>query len=258
MSDNLSDTPHPGERPGSHFDPSDCDPRVPAVRERLAQRASGGGYVVPDTHIVLAIRAYHQQRDIARYQDLFEILIERCRPTLKHFARGLPASEREDAIEDMTMQLLQEVIDPRETFMTQNFGVYLKRLCVDNFNRALRSSGHAYRVDDQGQVAGRPRHVPAPLVRSLDQPAGDGDDLGESVADPQDDIAARLSNIQAAALLRMIADPLDRTIVYLREVVELPWEEIARICGKTERTMRTRHARAMAFLRERLSGGGQL
>ncbi len=236
---------------------ADFDPTDARVRSRLAARTPGGGYAVPDTDLVRAIRGYNALGDRARRDTLFTMLLDRCKPMFRKMAQGLAHRPewREDAIADMTVQLWREVQDPKETFMLQNFGYYLKCLCADNFNRLLRREGYGYRTNEQGQVAGRPEHVPAALIDSIDRtPRSDEQEsVVETIADPTNPHDLRLAALEARRILASLPDPLDRRIVYLRVFQNLQWEEIAQLCGKTERTMRTRYERARRLLQSTLA-----
>ncbi len=233
------------------LDPLALDPDRPGMRTRLAERTSHGGYVIPDTQLVRAIRAFHARGQIDRCHALFGVLMERCMPMFRRMGAGLRHRPEwlEDAIADMMMQLWKEVIDPKETFMEQNFGVYLKRLGADQFKHKLRTEGRIFRTNDKGEVTGRPEHVPATLIDSLDRAPGVDDEAtpsADSIADTEDAIDARLGEIEAERILHFVRDPLDRQIVLLRVFYHQKWDEIAHQCGMSERTMRTRYETARA------------
>jgi RNA polymerase sigma factor (sigma-70 family) len=162
----------------------------------------------------------------------------------------------EDAIASMIEQLIREARDPRETFMTLNFIHYLRCLCADNFTRVLRQEGLAYRRDAEGRPAGRPQHVPRALMERA-EPARDeaeGHETGiGAVADPQDALEERMAAVEAQRIIGYLPDPLDRQIMVLRALEKMPWDDIADLCGKTERTMRLRYEKARARLRECLA-----
>ena len=244
-------------------DPDRLDPRQPAVQRQLAQRTTQGGYVVPDAALVVAIRAFAARHDTEARDRLFEVLVQRARPMFRKMAGGLRAHPEwvEDAIADMTMQLWKEVLDPKETFMTQNFGIYLKRLAVDQFKHTLRNEGRLYRTNEQGQVTGRPDHVPAALIDSLDRAPGTDDEANpavDAIADANDRLADREAEIEAERILHFVRDPLDRKIVTLRVFFHLKWDEIAAACGMSERTMRTRFEFARAQMALGLGGRSSL
>jgi RNA polymerase sigma factor (sigma-70 family) len=231
------------------------DPRNPQTRARLAQRTPGGGYVIPDADLVRAIRAADSRQETEAVRSLCEVLVNRCLPEFQRRAWGLRHRPElmEDAIAGMVEQLLREVRDPTEQFMTLNFVHYLRCLCADNFNRVLRQEGLTYRRDAEGRPAGRPQHVPRALVESIEPPsaAEEGAESGGSmVADPRDNLEDRMAAIEAQRILSYLPDPLDRQIVILRVFEGMRWDDIASLCGKTERTMRLRFEKARARLRE--------
>lgn len=232
------------------------DPQQQAVRERLWKRNSNGRYEIPEAHLVLGIRAYMARGDQARVRQLSEVLLDRCQGEFQRRSLGLRHRPdlMEDAMAGMAEQVLREAQDPREEFMILNFTHYLRCLCADNFNAVLRQEGLRYRRDEEGRPAGRPTHVPAALVERIhstpDEEEGGPGTSSTHLADPSDDIEAFHAVMEARRLLTYLNDPLDREIVTLRALDSLKWDEIARICGKTERTMRLRYERARAFLRE--------
>ena len=95
---------------------------------------------------------------------------------------------------------------------------------------------------------------------SMDEPAdpaGEEDPMGQRIADPapgpreeaaQSELRAKIS----AALEQLPA--LFRTVVVLRDVKGLSYEEVAGICGERVGTVKSRLHRARAMLRERLGG----
>jgi RNA polymerase sigma factor (sigma-70 family) len=244
-------------------DPEHLDPRRPEVQRRLSQRTPTGGYAVPDAALVVAIRAFDARHDAEPRDRLFELLVLRSRPMFRKMAGGLRSHPEwvEDAIADMTLQLWKEVLDPKETFMVQNFGTYLKRLAVDQFKHTLRNEGRLYRTNEQGQVTGRPDHVPATLIDSLDRAPGTDDETNAAtdiIADTHDALGDREAEIEAERILRLVRDPLDRKIVTLRVFLNLKWDEIAQSCGMSERTMRTRFEIARAQMAIGLGGRSAL
>lgn len=235
------------------------DPRRAEVRERLAARTERGGYVIADALLVQAIRAFDARHQTAPRDLLFELLQRRCMPMFRRMAQGLRRNPEwvQDAIADMTVQLWKEVLDPKEVFMVQNFGCYLKRLAVDQFKHTLRTEGLINRTNDQGQVIGRPDHVPAPLVDSLDRAPGTDDEAipaADAIADTKNDIDERLAEIEADRILHFVRDALDRKIATLRILYHQKWDEIAAACGMSERTMRTRFEVARAQMAAGLGG----
>jgi RNA polymerase sigma factor (sigma-70 family) len=231
------------------------DPRNPQTRARLAERTPAGGYVISDADLVRAIRAAEARGDMAATRDLCATLVRRCMPEFQRRAWGLRHRPElmEDAIASMIEQLLREARNPREEFMTLNFIHYLRCLCADNFGRVLRQEGLSYRRDAEGRPVGRPQHVPRALVERI-APAAEENDGQDSaaypLADPQDAYEERLAALEAQRILGYLPDPLDRQIVTLRALEGMRWDDIAAVCGKTERTMRLRFEKARARLRE--------
>lgn len=243
------------EQVAKDFVLAQVDPQQTEVRERLWKRNNSGRYEIPEAHLVLGIRAFAARGDQARVRQLSEVLLERCQGEFQRRSLGLRHRPdlMEDAMAGMAEQVLREAQDPREEFMILNFTHYLRCLCADNFNAVLRQEGLRYRRDDEGRPAGRPTHVPAALVERIHATPDEEEGSGTSstrLADPSDDIESFHAVMEARRVLTYLADPLDRTIVTLRALDGLKWDEIARLCGKTERTMRLRYERARAFLRE--------
>jgi DNA-directed RNA polymerase specialized sigma24 family protein len=135
--------------------------------------------------------------------------------------------------------------------MTQNFVHYLRCLCADEFNRVLRQEGLYYRRDKEGRPSGRPQHVPQALIDPLRPASPDDDSFSNAdVADPNDQYEHLHANDESQRILTYLHDPLDRTIVVLRAVEGMKWDDIASVCKRTERTVRSRYERARVFLRE--------
>lgn len=233
--------------------PVTLDPRDPHTWGRLRKRTATHGYEIADTEMVLAVRAWdsHNRPDLSRM--LLELLIERCMPEFRRRSMGLRQRPdlMDDAISAMIEQVLREARDPNEIFMTQNFIHYLKCLCIDNFNRILRQEGLRYKRDAQGRPVGRPQHIPRALIERIDQRMDDQDESagpGSAVADPHDLVDERMSAVEAQRILQYLPDPLDRKIMALRVLEGRQWEDIAQLCGKTERTMRLRFEKSRKHL----------
>ena len=232
------------------------DPRDPETLALLRQRTPAGGYTVPEAQLVGIIRAWGAvdgKKEVV--QQLCGLLIERCMPEFQRRSWGLRHRPQlmEDAIMGMIEQVLREAQDPHETFMTLNFIHYLRCCCADNFGRVLRQEGLSYRRDEQGRPAGRPQHVPQALVDRIDVVAEDQEDaVGQPgvVADPHDTLDDRLAAVEAQRILGYLEDPMDRQIMVLRVLSHMRWDDIAKVCGKTERTMRLRYEKALVKLRQ--------
>ncbi|HEU5440144.1 MAG TPA: hypothetical protein VFU88_12720 [Ktedonobacterales bacterium] len=233
------------------------DPRDAAIQARLRERTATGGYAVPETSLVRAIRGWKQHGDAGNVRTLCALLIERCTPEFQRRAWGLRHRPdlMEEAIAGMIEQVLREAQDPSEIFMTQNFIHYLRCCAADNFNRVLRQEGLSYRRDEQGRPAGRPQHVPAALVDRIDAAAEDREEepgAAPIIADPRDGLEERMAAVEAQRILGYLPDPLDRQIMSLRALEHMRWDDIAKLCGKTERTMRLRYEKAIVILRQRI------
>ncbi len=231
------------------------DPRDPATQARLRLRSATGGYEIPEIALVRAIRAWGQRGEPEKVKLLCGTLIERCMPEFKRRAAGLRHRPQlmEDAIAGMIEQVLREAQDPREIFMTQNFIHYLRCCCADNFGRVLRQEGLSYRRDEQGRPAGRPLHVPQALVERIDISAEDREEASAQstvIADPRDATEERMAALEAQRILGYLPDPMDRQIMVLRALDHQRWDDIAKLCGKTERTMRLRYEKAVVRLRQ--------
>jgi DNA-directed RNA polymerase specialized sigma24 family protein len=234
------------------------DPRDPLTSTRLGRRLASGAYEISEPDLVRAIRAWHARGEQARARDLSEVLARRCLPEFQKRCWGLRHQPQlmEDAISGMVEQLLREALDPREEFMLLNFIHYLHCLAADNFTRVLRQEGLSYRRDEQGRPAGRPQHVPRALIDRIDVEAEereDGGAAGHEIVSPEDPMGTRLAAMEAERILGYLSDPMDRQIMVLRVLEQMRWDDIARICGKTERTMRLRFEKARALLRDRLA-----
>jgi DNA-directed RNA polymerase specialized sigma24 family protein len=231
------------------------NPGDPRTRAELLRRTPGGGYAIGEADLVRAIRAWRQRSAHEHVRALCELLIDRCMPEFQRRSWGLRHRPdlMEEAIAGMIEQMLREAQDPGETFMVLNFVHYLRCLCADNFNRVLRQEGLSYRRDEQGRPAGRPQHVPRPLVERIDIAAEDREEPGVQgavVADPHDRLEERMAALEAQRILGYLPDPLDRQIMVLRTLQHMRWDDIARLCGKTERTMRLRYEKALVRLRQ--------
>lgn len=234
------------------------DPRDPRWRARLRARTDTGGYVISDADLVRAIRVCKPRGQEEAVRELCEALIDRCMPLFHHGAQGLRQRPElmQDAIGGMIEQVLREAQDPNEIFMTQNFIHYVRCVAVDNFTRTLRQEGLSFRRDAQGRPAGRPQHVPRTLVDQIDVSAEEQEDpaaAGRVVADPRDQMSERDGAMEAERILRLLSDPLDQRIMVLRVFEHRQWEEIAQLCGKTERTMRLRFEKARVVLQDALA-----
>ena len=233
------------------------DPYDPHIQAQIAHRYPSGSYEITEIALVLAIRAWERHGDLPRARALSETLVDRCMPEFQRRSWGLRHRPQlmEDAISGMIEQLLREARNPAETFMTLNFIHYLRCLCADNFSRVLRQEGLSYRRDEQGRPIGHPQHIPNALLDHIDPAAENNEDAASGpgapiVPDPRDNLEERMSALEAQRILSYLRDPLDRQIMALRALERMRWDDIAKLCGKTERTMRLRYEKAVVTLRQ--------
>lgn len=232
------------------------DPRDPAVLARLSRRTPEGRYEISDIELVQTIRALHQQGEIEQSRMLCEVLLKRCGPEFQRHSWGLRQRPdlREEAIANMSEQLLREVLNPQEVFLTQNFIHAVRCLCVDAFNRILRQEGLKYQRNEEGRPIGRPHHIPRALMEPLQAAPLDGEaPPSADVADPFDQYEHLHANEESQRILTYLPDPLDRKIMVLRVIEGMKWDDIAGVCQRTERTIRLRYEKARAYLRECLA-----
>jgi DNA-directed RNA polymerase specialized sigma24 family protein len=227
----------------------------PTLDERLRRRTVEGRYLISEIELVVTIRTLHAEGNMNGVHRLCEVLLYRCGPLFQRYTQGLRHRPelRDEAIANMAEHLLREALNPRESFMTQNFIHYLRCLCTDEFNRVLRQEGLYYRRDEEGRPDGRPRHIPRALVESL-QASRQGDDgqppPGADVADPHDQYEEMHAEQESQRILTYLQDPMDRKIMVLRAIEGMKWDDIALVCKRTERTVRLRYERARSYLRD--------
>ncbi len=225
----------------------------PTLREHLRRKTPGGRYEVSEIDLVLNIRFQDSRENLEGVRMICEILLERSALEFQRRTQGLSHRPdlREEAIANMQEHLLREARDPAELFMTQNFIHYLRCLCADEFTRLLRQEGLRYRRDDEGRPSGRPQHVPRALMEPLrPAPADDEGMLAADVADPHDQYEGLHAQDEAERILMYLTDELDRKIMVLRAIEGMKWDDIAVLCGRTERTVRLRYERARGYLSE--------
>ncbi len=229
------------------------DPTNPALHEQLRRKTAEGRYEIHEIELVKAIRVLYAQGDSTGTRVFSEILLYRCIPAFQKHSQGLRHRPelREEVIANMSEHLLREALNPKEVFMTQNFVHYLRCLCADEFNRVLRQEGLYYRRDEEGRPSGRPQHVPQALIDPI-RPASPDDEgfSNADVADPNDEYERLHADDESQRILTYLQDPLDRTIMVLRAIEGMKWDDIAIVCKRTERTVRSRYERARGYLRE--------
>jgi len=229
------------------------DPTNPLLHEQLRRKTADGRYEVPEIELVKVIRALHAKGNDTGARVFAEVLLLRCIPAFQKHSQGLRHRPdlREEAIANMSEHLLREALDTREVFMTQNFVHYLRCLCADEFNRVLRQEGLYYRRDEEGRPSGRPQHVPQALIDPIRPVSPDDDSFSNAdVADPTDEYEQLHAEHESQRILTYLSDPLDRTIMVLRAIEGMKWDDIAVVCKRTERTVRTRYERSRRYLGE--------
>lgn len=229
------------------------NPTNPVLHEQLRRRTAEGRYEINEIELVKAIRALYARGDSTGTKVFSEILLYRCIPAFQKHSQGLRHRPelREEAIANMSEHLLREALNPKEVFMTQNFVHYLRCLCADEFNRVLRQEGLYYRRDGEGRPSGRPQHVPRALIDPLRPVSPDDESFSNAdVADPNDEYERLHADDESQRILTYLQDPLDRTIMVLRAIEGMKWDDIAVVCKRTERTVRSRYERARSYLRE--------
>ena len=209
--------------------------------------------------LVLAIRASKDAGDGERVQGLCEQLLAAAQPMFLSRAQGLRDHPvlYEEVLANMCEHLLREALDTRELFITQNFPHFLRCLAQEEFTRLLRQEGMRAWDGKRPQRSGRPMQVPRALMLPMPGVPAAEDTSGEeppaqgepNLPDPHDPYEEFHAGAEAGRILSYLRDPLDRRIVCLRVLEGMKWDEVAPLCGKTERTVRLRFARALAFLR---------
>ncbi len=229
----------------------------PNLDDRLKRRTAEGRFEISEIELVVSIRELQAANNLSGIQRLATVLLDRCTPLFRKHSHGLlhRPDLREEAIANMAERLLRETLNPREQFMTQNFVHYLRCLCVDEFQRMLRMEGLTFRRDESGKPAGRPQHVPRTLMEPLRPAPTDESVPASDVADPHDQFEELHAEEECKRILSYLPDHVDRTIVMLRAIQHWKWDDIARVCNFTERTVRMRYERANTLLRAKLTQG---
>lgn len=229
---------------------------INALRARVSQRTSEGRYVISERELVLAMREFGKRGNTVGKMLIGEVLLARCSAAFQRYSYGLRHRPdlREEAIANMGEHLLREALDVNEVFPVQNFIHYLHCLCIDEFNRVLRQEGLAYKRGDDGRPSGRPQHVPRSLIEPIRPVSPDDEGLSTAdVADPEDQYEQLHADEESVRILTYLSDSLDRKIMVLRALCNMKWDDIAAVCGRTERTVRLRFERARKHLQECLA-----
>ena len=169
-----------------------------------------------------------------------ELVRRHNRPIYNFVLRQLRVpSIAEDVTQDVFMRLVQNAAEFKHEarFLTWLYTI-ARNLCIDQ----LRKLSHR-------------RHA------SLDQPTSDGSEsktLGDAISDPNPLTSAErsvLSTEVGSSIVRAIESLPDdqREVFLLREVVNLPFRDIAEITGVAENTVKSRMRYALDRLKDALS-----
>lgn len=172
----------------------------------------------------------------------FELLMRRHNRRLYRVARSLlrDAAEAEDALQEAYLAGFRSLAGFRGDAA---LSTWLTRIVVNECNGRLR------------RMARRDNIVPIVSAHAL--PGGEDEPMTEDPSAAAEDTPERAfarSELRALLELRIDALPAEfRTVFVMRSVEELSVEETAECLGLPEATVRTRHFRARALLRESLA-----
>ncbi len=178
-----------------------------------------------------------------RYQEgdraAFGVLVKRHQGPLFNFAfrQVRVAQLAEDVVQETFVRVVQNAADfKHEARFTTWVYTITRNLCIDQLRkRALR------------------KHP------SLDQSSGeegDGPTLGEQIADPRASVEREATGTELKERIARAVDTLpdeQREVFLMREVVNLPFKEIAEITGVPENTVKSRMRYALERLQEALA-----
>jgi RNA polymerase sigma-70 factor (ECF subfamily) len=166
--------------------------------------------------------------------DAFEELARACSPRL--FRLGLKLTGRAEDAEDLVQETLVRALPALRRFEGRaKLSTYMVRALVNLWKNRLRSRSRSPIV---ARWLGRTRE-------------GDEASLPEPT-DPAPSALQRLESGDRAVLVRAALEklaPERRLVLLLREVEEMPYEEIAEVAGVPIGTVRSRLARARRDLR---------
>ena len=211
----------------------------------------------PEVALVLALRAQHKTSE--QTQSLWEKLQSRCEALFLCHVQGLRHRPdlREEALANMRERLWREVMFTENTSITEHFPHYLRCMASEEFRRILRQEGLLPRRDASPRRGNVPLHVPRSLISSLDELPSDNTSQSAkaqaSLLADEDLYGQWHAEMEVQRLLAYLPDPLDRTVLVLRAIEGMKWDDIAGHCHCTERTARLRYKQVCAFLRNVLS-----
>ncbi|MDB4941913.1 MAG: putative Ecf-type polymerase sigma factor [Labilithrix sp.] len=186
--------------------------------------------VPPDETLMLR----YQQGDRAA----FPILVRRHQRALFNFAfRQLRVPQlAEDVVQETFVRVVQNAADfKHEARFTTWVYTITRNLCIDQ----LRKGAHR-------------KHPSLDHGRGED---GDGPTLGEVTADPHASVERQAAGTQLKERIARAVDKLpddQREVFTMREVLNLPFKEIAQITGVPENTVKSRMRYALERLQEAL------
>jgi len=167
----------------------------------------------------------HVSREASRSSDretlnlAFEALSKLAAPLLLFQARGLSRDERREQVQDILLHILEAIRADKADFAEINFAAFAKRRSISLFrSRQARLEGIGERIE----------------------PTDDLDPI-DDMAEPPDDLPARLMRAEAMALLARSLDKLSsrhRQAFIQYHCLSLTQEEIAKHHRVTARTIR--------------------
>lgn len=102
--------------------------------------------------LVFLIRQSNQERNRFLYNELFRILLERCKDRISYILRSLDASIKEDALSEANAKLIEKLLrdDGKGDFLQVRFWPTLDALAIDVFRHFTHEDNedHEYLVAD--------------------------------------------------------------------------------------------------------------
>jgi RNA polymerase sigma-70 factor (ECF subfamily) len=176
---------------------------------------------------VLVARA--QQRD----EEAFAELMRRNIPMSLRLALSI-LKDRQEAEDQVQTSFLKAWLGLGEFHAESRFSTWFRRIVLNQSLMRLRSARRARLQSlDDSQEDERPMDPPSP------EPS------------PESELGRRQLHAQLRKEVRRLP-PLLRDVLELRDLLELPTEEVARRLGISEAATKSRLARARAMLRDRM------
>lgn len=199
-----------------------------------------GAIAVRQEHADETLMERYQQGDVRA----FEMLLNRHqRPVFNFIARHVGSTA---VAEELMQEAFLRVVRKAETYKkTAKFTTWLytiaRNLCVDHVRRQKHRN-----------------------AASLSTPVGDGESgstLGDFVADGGPDVDRQVASKRLQSRLQGAVDSLSdeqREVFLMREVLQMPFKEIAEVVGCPENTVKSRMRYALDNLREQLQEYAEL